>query len=640
MFLVLLLCLSAAAARSQDRASIPADYKWKPEHIYANVEAWQKDLAAISAEVDQLAAFRGHFAGPEAKNPAKDLVAYNKLSEEMGAKLERAYNYVQYHFDVDMGNAEWIGRDQEVERLMIDLGQKLSWFEPELLQVPYETLMQWVDQNAELKSYRKNYEDMHALKAHTLSASEEEILALSGNITGAPADIYGKFTDVDMDFGTIKDEKGETIPASYEAWVSYNTSKDRRVREDMFKAVWGQFKKYENTLATIMSANIKKDIYLTKARKYPTTIDRALNPNFVPVEVYDNLVKSARANTAPLHKYEQIRKRMLGLDTYRHWDYYVGLTKEEEKRYTWEQGVAMVQDALKPLGKQYITDITTALNAKNGWVDVYANKGKRGGAYSSSTYGIHPYMLYNFDRAKGLTLEDVSTVAHEVGHTMHTWYSEKGQPYPTKDYVIFNAEVASTTNETLMAMKLLDEARRDYKKATGKAKEAAKDHLVNLLVQNVDAGRGTFYRQTMFAAWEWEAHKMAEEGKPMTAESFDKLYGDLIREFHGPALEYTDLSDVSWSTIPHFYRGYYVYTYATSYAAAVALAQDIRAEAMGDASKKGATARYLNYLKAGSSKHPVELLKDAGVDMTTPAPIQSFITYYGKLVDELDELTK
>ena len=500
--------------------------------------------------------------------------------------------------------------------------------------------MKWIAEHKELEPYRKTYEDMYLEAKHTLSQPEEEIMALAGNITGTPAEVYGKFTDVDMNFGTIKDDEGDTVRVSYEGWVSYRTSKDRALREKYFTAVWDQFKAYETTLAALMTGTIKKDIFVTKARHYSNTMERALAPTFVPTDVYSNLVKTTRENTAPLHKYDALRKRILGVDHYRPWDYYVSFSEGEETRYNWDQSLKMVQDALKPLGAQYISDITTALTPKNGWVDAYASKGKRGGAYSSSTYGIHPYMLYNFDYKKGLTLDDVSTIAHEVGHSMHTMYSEKNQPFPNKDYVIFNAEVASTTNETLLAMKLLDEARKAYKSAKGPAKEAARKHLVFLLEQNVNSGRDTFYRQVMFATWEWEAHQMAEKGEPLTAESFDKLYSDLLKEWHGPAAEYGELSGVSWATIPHFYRGYYVYTYATSYAAAVALAQNIRAEYMGDSKMNGATAKYLAYLKSGSSKHPVELLKDAGVDMTTPAPILAFIKYWSGLVDELDALTK
>ncbi|MBU0509146.1 oligoendopeptidase F [bacterium] len=637
--LMLLLAVPATRTLGVERSQIDDGYKWKPEHIYENVAAWEADMKVIREGLDELAAFKGKFAGENAKTPAEDLIAFNKLSEAITTKFEQTYTYVMYNYHVNMGNTEWMGRMQELSNLGVDFGQKLAWATPELLLIPEATLLGWCGKYPKLADYRKSYQDMYALQEHVLSEKEEEILALSGNITGTASDVYGKFTNVDMTFGTILDENGDTVKVTDEGWVGWRTNQNRRVREEYFKAVWNEYEKYGTTLAALMAGNLKKNLYLSKARKFDNTLQAALSSTFVPEAVYVNLVSATRANTAPLHKYEALRKRVLKLDHYRHWDYYVSLIDADETRYTWEEAVAMISDALKPLGEEYLTDITHGLSPASGWVDVYASDGKRGGAYSSSCYGVHPYMLFNFDHQKGLTMDDASTVAHEVGHSMHTYYSEKNQPYPNKDYVIFNAEVASTTNESLFNMKMLDEARAAYKKAKGAEKDAAKKRLIYLLDQNLASARGTFFRQTQFAAWELEANKMAEAGKPLTRDSFNQLYGDLLKEFYGPAAEYEDLSAVSWSRIPHFYRGYYVYTYATSYAAAIALAKDIRAEQMGDAKKKGATQRYLNYLKSGSAKHPVELLKDAGVDMTTPAPIQSFIQYFTEMVNELDKLT-
>ncbi len=637
--MLLLMAVPATRSLGTTRADIEDRYKWKPEHIYQDLTAWEADMTAIREGIDQLAAYKGKFAGENVKNPAADLIAYNKLSEEINAKFERTYTYAMFNYHVDMGNSEWMGRMQQLSNMGIEMGQKLAWVTPELLLIPREMLMKWVNENPDLEAYRKSYEDMYALQAHVLSEKEEEIMALAGNVTGTAGDIYGKFTNVDMEYGTIVDENGDTVKVTDEGWVSWRSNKDRRVREEYFKAVWNQYQHYGTTLAAMMAGNLKKNLFIAKARKFDNTLQAALNSTFVPEAVYTNLVNTTRANTAPLHKYEAIRKRLLGVDHYRHWDYYVAPIEADEARYTWEQGVTMIADALTPLGDKYVKDITTGLDPASGWVDVYSSDGKRGGAYSSSAYGVHPYMLFNFDHDKGLTLDDISTVAHEVGHSMHTYYSETNQPFPNKDYAIFNAEVASTTNETLFAMKALDEARAEYKQAKGAAKEKAKQHLIYLLDQNLASARGTFFRQTQFAAWELAANQMAEAGKPLTKESFNQLYGELLHDYYGPAAEYEELSNVSWSRIPHFYRGYYVYTYATSYAAAVAIAQDIRAEQRGDAKKKGITQRYLQYLQSGSAKHPVELLKDAGVDMTTEAPIKSLIKYFSDMVDELDKLT-
>lgn len=632
------VCLCSTFA--VERSAIDDRYKWKPEHIFPTVKEWETAAEHVRLGLDSLAAFKGSFAGEKATDPAQSLIAFNLLKDRTKILLEQVEAYCSYNFHVNMGDPVWAGRDQQVQDLFVLSDQKLAWRDPELLRIPRDRLMAWVDQNSALQPYRKSYEDMYALQAHTLSEPEEKILADAGNVTTSAAEVFGKMTNVDMRWDSIADENGQRMPVTDEGWTSWRVHSNRRVRQAYFESLFSGYKGFENTMAALTAANFKKDVFLARSRKYDNTLQSALNSVFVPEAVYITLVNTARTHAAPFHKYEEVRKRVLKLADYSHWDYYVSLSTEDEARYTWEKSVAMVTEALRPLGKTYVEDITHGLDTRSGWVDVYANDNKRGGAYSSSTYGIHPYMLYNFDSEKGMTLEDVSTVAHEVGHAMHTYYSEKAQPFVNRDYAYFNAEVASTTNETIFSMKLLDDARAAYRKAKGKEKEAAKRHLIYLLDQNIAAARGSFVRQTLFADWEWQAHKMAEDGQPITAESLSKLYGDLLSEYYGQAINYGELSCREWARIPHFYRGYYVYTYATSYAAAVALAKDIRAEAAGDGKKKGATARYLNYLKSGSSKHPVELLKDAGVDMTTPAPIESCIGYIAGLVDELDQLTR
>lgn len=639
---MLAISLTLAAATplfAIERAKIDDKYKWKPEHIFATLKDWEAAANDVRAALDSLALFKGTIAGDQAAEPAQSLLRYHLLYDRASIQLEQVEAYCSYHFHVNMSDADWVGRNQMVEDLYVQREQQTSWFKPEVLKISKAALMEWIAANAALAPYRKTYEDMFLQQEHVLSDAEETILANAGNITGSAADVYGQMTNVDLSFGWITDENGDSVEVTDEGWTSWRVHPDRATRERYFNALFGGYKAYENTLTALQAANVKKNVFLATARKYDNTLQAALNGVFIPEAVYVNLVTTLKNHPAPFHKYEAVRKRILGFDHYHHWDYYVSLSAENEDRYTWEQGVALVTDALKPLGAPYVADITKALDANNGWVDVYANDDKRGGAYSSSTYGVHPYMLYNFDYEKGLTLEDVSTVAHEVGHSMHTWYSEKNQPYATRDYAYFNAEVASTTNETIMNMKMLDDARAAYKKAKGKAKDAAKAKLIYLLDQNISSARGSFVRQTIFADFEWQANRLAEEGKPITAESLNQLYGDLLAAYYGPAMEYGELSHGEWSRIPHFYRGYYVYTYATSYAAAVALAKDIRAEAAGDRSKKGTTARYLNFLKSGSAKHPVDLLKDAGVDMTTPAPIESCTAYIGELVDELDALT-
>ncbi|TKJ40129.1 oligoendopeptidase F [candidate division LCP-89 bacterium B3_LCP] len=617
-----------------ERSEIPDKYKWHPDHIYPSLEEWEKDFEYLGEQIDVLAAFKGRFAGENATDPAGALIEFQEIGEILEQKLERLWVYVMFNYHVDMGNSDWAGMQQRIQMLAIGFSQKLAWAEPELLEIPQETMNRYVAENPELVDYQKSFDDMYLQQEHVLSEAEESVIAASYNITGTSRDVFGKLTDVDMSFGEIKDEDSETIEVTDSGWNSWRVDKNRRIREDYFKKLWNGYEGFGNTLAALMNGNIKKNVYFSTVRKYDNTLQAALDGSFIPEDVYVNLIETTRANLAPLHKYNEIRKRLLGVDHYRHWDYYVSLVEADETRYTWEEGVDMIVNALKPLGKQYRKDIKMALNPENGWCDAFANENKRGGAYSSSCYGVHPYMLYNFDYTKGLTLEDVSTIAHEVGHAMHTYYSENTQPFPNKSYATFNAEVASTVNEAIMATKLLADARKAYKKAKKANKEAAKQRLIYLLETNINAVRTTFYRQTMFATWEWEANKMGEAGQPLTKDSMSKLYYDTLTEFHGPAAEYEELSSISWARIPHFYRGYYVYTYATSYAAAVALATDINGK------KKGAVKKYIAYLQSGSSKHPVELLQDAGVDMATPAPVEALVAYFSNMVEELDELTR
>jgi|GEM_PF-611128 len=644
--LTVFMTVNSFAGAAKTRSDIPDKYKWRTADIYPNVDAWQKDYDFIQQNLDALASYKGKFAGPEAKDPAKALIEFNKLSETINAKFEKVWIYTARNYHVDMANSQWKGMLQKCQILGIDYGDKLAWVNPELLTIPQAAMHKYIEANPELEAYRKSYDDLYLQQEHVLSEPEEKILALSGNITGTASDVFGTFTDTDMRFGYIVDENGDSVEVTDSGWVTWRTNKDRRVREDYFKAIWNTYNQYGNTFAALMNGNIMKDVYLTKARGYENTLDRALSGDFIPTYVYENLVNTTRANEKPLHKYNELRKKGLGLDHYRHWDYYVSMINyEDDKRYSWEDGVKMVVQYLAPMGEKYVADITWALDPKNGCVDPFTHKAKCGGAYSGGCYSVHGYMLFNFDYEKGLDLNDISTVAHEVGHSMHSTYSEKKQPMVNKDYAIFNAEVASTVNEAIMSLQQIDEARKEYDKvkknksskdAVKKTEyEKARTKLMFLLESQVDAVRQTYYRQTKFAAWEWEAHKKGENGEPLTKESLDKLYYDLVSEFHGPALEYEELSGSSWSHIPHFYRGYYVFSYATSYAASFALAQDIIGEWKGDKTKAGARERFLNFLASGSSQHPVELLKDAGVDLSTPAPFLSLINACDKWVDEL-----
>lgn len=634
------LLINAALAAAVERSDIPAEFKWKTEHIFTSVTEWQAVLDEVAAALPILTAYQGRFAGTNAINPAISLIEYNRLYEHTNEILQRAYVYADLNYNVAMSSEEWFGRYQQCGDLETEIAEQLAWFETELLRIDVDTLLAWTDHYPELQAYRKRYQDMFALSDHTLSPEAERVLALSAGLTEHISDVFDQLTVVDIAFPTIQ-LLGDSVEVSLAGWQTWRTAPDREARKLYFKALSGTMLDYNNTLAALLALNIRKDIFLTKARNYESTLERALAPTFVPEEIYLNVVNTTRSNTAPLQKFVAIRKRALGLDPYHAWDNSIPLSGASLKRYSWDEASALILNAMEPLGPEYHTILQTALEPVNGWLDPYAAPGKSTVPYSAACYGVHPFMLFNFDYEAGLSLDDVLTVAHESGHSLHSILSERYQPIATWEYTTFNAEVAAMTPEWLLMMSLLDEARADYKNAVSSDKKHARLQLLALLELSINKARFLFYHQALLAAWELEAHRMGEAGAPLTPEALNELYGKLLREWYGSALEVDEFSTNSWSITPHFFWSYLEYTayaYPTSYAAAVKLALDIRAEAAGSASCHGAASRFLEYLKSGGSKQPVELLTLAGVDMTTAAPIEAFIAYFADLVDELDVL--
>ena len=638
----LLTCVLSRSAYALDRSAIPDKYKWKTEHIFPSVEAWQNAMQSVRADIDSQASYQGTLTARRGVEGAQNLIAYNRLSEKNTVALSRISSYAVLNYMVSIEDPVWSSRFQQASDLSVYASEKLAWQDPELLKIPKDTLLKWTNEYPELKAYRQRYENLFALQAHTLSEPEEHILALAGNITGSTEDIFTKLVNVDMDFPTIVDDKGDSISTNYAGWrESWRAHPNRRVREDYSHAVFRKYDRYGNSFAAMIAAQYKKDVFLAKARKYDNTLQAALMPSFIPEEVYLNLIQTIHAHLEPLHKYEAIRKRVLGVEHYTLWDDFVGLAPVgENKCRTWEDGVAIVTDALKPLGEKYDSDLVRVLDPAEGWVDPFTNPGKLAGAWSHAVPDASSYMLFNFDYEKDLSSEQVSTIAHEAGHTLNANYVQQNQPIPLRDGNTLTGEIPSTINEVFLSMKLLDDARSAYQRATGKEKERERQKLISLLDSELNSGREGIFREVMFAEWELKAHKLAEEGKPITQENLCELWADLAAQFYGPVVEHDKLSNMFWAAYPHFYMGYYVYSYAVGGIASYALAHNIRAEFSGDRAKRGSTERYLNFLKAGSTKHPVELLQDAGVDMTTPAPIEEYIKYFSSLVDELDQLTQ
>jgi oligoendopeptidase F len=631
----LLIVVCAISAFALDRAAIPEKYKWRSDYYYPTVDAWQSAMDSVRADLTQMEAYNGKLSSPQA------LMAFNLLNEQSSIILSRVIYYAYNNYEADMSDPVWTGWRDQAFGLGSEYGQRMTWVESEMLSIPRDTLLSWTERYPALKPYQKSYADMFTLKAHALSEPEERIIALAGDLAGGPNEIFTQMTSVDMDYPVIRTAKGDSVQTRSSGWrETCRSNPDRQYREDYYKAVFGRFHTFANTFAASIAQQYKTDVFFARAKKYDNTLQANLAPTFVPEEVYTNLIASTRANLAPLHKYEAIRKRVLGVDHYRMWDDFVSLAPAEDKRCSWEGAAEIVVKAVQPLGKDYVARAKVMLDPANRMVDPYTSPNKIGGGWSHNSLAEPARMIFNFDYEKGLSAEAVTTVAHETGHSVCADLTLANQPVIYREDPSLTSEIPSTTNETLLSHSLINEARADYQKATGAKKEAARQRLVYRLDQALIKGRDAFFREVMFAAWELEAHKLAEKGEPINRENLSGLYGDLLKEFYGPALEADDLATIYWAAYPHFYLGYYVYAYAVGEASAVALGTAIRAEYDGDKSFKGATERYLNYLKAGTSKHPIELLRDAGVDMATSAPIEAYIKHFSRLVDELDALTK
>ncbi len=639
-FLTLLFILFSAATWciAVERTEIPLQYTWKTDDLYPTLQAWEAAFDTVRSKVSRLETYQGALG----KSGGINVVEFTQLNEQVDAEVSRIVWYAYYNYQVDMRDPVWTERRDRAFALWSEAYQPLTWVEPELLTIPEDTLMAWTVVHAPLKPYRQKYANMFALKAHSLSEPEERILALASDAVGGSYDTYTNLMTVDMDFPAIVDNNGDSITVSAAGWREvYRTHPNRQLREAYFQALYGRYRDFSNTCATTLANKFRGDVFYAKARSFNDCLEANLSPSYIPTEIYYNLIQSARANTAPLQKYMTIRKRVLGGEHYCMWDEYVPLgNANNDARLTWDQAAQAVVEAVKPLGNEYVQEGRFVLDPANRLVDPFTSTGKIGGAWSHNSLCEPARMLFNFDYAGGLTAENIITIAHETGHTLHANYTMRNQPVPLREDISLVAEVPSTANEALFQISLLDAARNDFREATGAKKEAARQQLIYLIDRILSKGASGFYRQIMFAEWELEAHRLAERGEPMTNESLTQLFSQLLQDYYGSALEADELTEHMWASVPHFYLGFYTYSYAVGEVAANALASDITAEFHGDRSKRGTTERYLQFLKSGSSKHPAELLKEAGVDLTTASPIETYTRNYSKLVDELDALVK
>jgi len=591
------------------RKDIPIELTWNIADIYKSVEDWETDFKWAEEAIKKYDSFKGKL-----NSSANELLNCLKFDDEVGIKLSQLYLYASLSKDLDLGNPKNQGRYERISSLASKLSAASAYIRPELLNIPEDQLWEFVKTVEELKVYKHQIEDLLRTKKHTLSPNEEEIMALASPVQEVASSVFGMFNNADIQFPTVKDENGEGIKISHGRYGAAMYSTDREYRERVYKGLYKPFKEYKNTLVALFNGNIKSSIFNAKARNYNSTREASLNPNNIPLEVYDNLVNTVNQNLEPLHRWAKLKKQILKIDDLHAYDTYVTLFPSVKKEYDYETSKKILLDALKPLGEDYLTSLKLAF--ENRWIDVHETKGKRSGAYSSGvSYGVHPYVLLNWSDQ----LNDVFTFAHEMGHNMHSYYTEKKQPYPYANYSIFVAEVASTANEALLLDYLIENAE-------------SKDEKLALIEKQLNNITTTFYRQTRFAEYEQLVHEKTENGEALTPDILSKLYGDMYQKYWGTEMVVDEEESYTWARIPHFYYNFYVYQYATSYAASQELVSQINDEG------QVAIDRFLAFLKAGSSQYPIDVLKTAGVDMTSPKPILAVVNKMNELLDQMEEL--
>ena len=591
------------------RDQIDSKYKW-------NIEAMIPDESVISGELETIKkeaeAYGEDFAGRLTESADTLLAAFQKR-DDIWRRLEKIYVYARMRRDENNAETKYQAMADQCNSVIAAVSASMAFFTPELLSASEETILAYIDAAPGLEIYRFAICDTMRQKAHILTQAEENILAQMSEITGATNDIFTMLNNADIKFGTIIDEDGDETEVTHGNFIKFMESHDRDVRENAYNAVYDAYKELINTIASAYNYNTKTDVVSARIRKYESARAAALSGDNIPAEVYDNLVAEVHKNLPAMHRYVELRKKLLGVDKLYMYDMYVPLIKLPETSVSFEEGLDIMRDALQPLGEEYLTKMNKGI--EEGWIDVYENKGKTSGAYSFGCYDSYPYILLNYTD----TLKDVFTIIHEMGHSMHSRYTRDEQPYIYGSHSIFTAEVASTVNESLLMQHLL---------RTEDEKEMRK-YLLNM---HLEEFRTTLFRQTMFAEFEDITHKAIESGETLTAEWMCQQYEDLNAQYYGSAVEKDDVIRYEWARIPHFYNAFYVYKYATGYSAATAISKKILTEG------KPAAQDYIHFLKTGESDHPIELLKIAGVDMSSPLPVQQAMETFNQLLDEFESL--
>ena len=590
------------------REEIPAEVKWAIEDLYKNDDEWEADFTRLKEHLPELSAYEGRLG-----ESAQTLLSMQRLCDKMNMLAEKVYVYANQRLHENTDNAVYQNLASRAQSLLVEMSERTSYIEPEIMGLPEGTIEKYLQENGELRVYGQYFENMIRQKAHVLPGEMEKLLASAGELAESPKDIFSMFNNADIRFPKITGEDDTDVEVTHGRFISLLQSKDQRVRKDAFEALYGVYEKFRNTLAATYRANVKQEVFFARARRYGSDLEAALDGSHIPVSVYDNLIHVVHEHLPLMHRYVKIRKKLLGLDELHMYDLYTPMTENSGEHFSFEDAKKTVLEGLAPMGEEYLSHLKDGF--EHGWIDVYENQGKRSGAYSWGAYGTHPYVLLNYQG----TLNDVFTLAHEMGHALHSWYSDETQPYIYAGYRIFVAEVASTCNEALLIHHLLKKAKDPKTKA----------YLINYFLEQF---RTTLYRQTMFAEFEKITHGLQEAGEALTAERLCSIYYDLNKAYFGEDICIDRQIEMEWARIPHFYTPFYVYQYATGFSAAIALSGKILRE--GEA----AVEQYKKFLKGGSSMYPLELLRLAGVDMEQKKPVEDALLVFSEYLDEMERL--
>ncbi|OSX53282.1 oligoendopeptidase F [Anoxybacillus ayderensis] len=590
------------------RKDVPTEYTWRLEDIFATDEQWEEEFQAIAALLPKFSEYKGKLG-----ESAETLYEALQYRDHVLLRLGKLYAYAHMRHDEDTTNSLYQGFESRAEGLYAEAGNAMAFIVPEILALDESVVRTFLQQYEPLRLYEHELDEMNRQRPHVLSEKEEAILAQAADVMNASSNTFGALNNADLRFPTIQDENGEEVEVTHGRYIRFLESEDRRVRHDAFKAVYDTYRKYENTFASTLNGAVKRNNFFARVRNYRSAREAALSKNQIPETVYDNLIETIHRYLPLLHRYVQLRKRVLGLDELHMYDLYTPLVKQVDMKVTYEEAKELLLKGLAPLGEQYIAIVKEGFD--NRWVDVHETRGKRSGAYSSGSYGTNPYILMNWQD----NVNNLFTLAHEFGHSVHSYYTRKYQPYPYGNYSIFVAEVASTCNEAILNDYLLQTIDDEKKK-------------LYLLNHYLETFRGTVFRQTMFAEFEHMIHQMAQNGEALTAQTLTEKYYELNKTYFGDGIVIDEEIGLEWARIPHFYYNYYVYQYATGFSAATALSKQILEEGTP------AVERYIAFLKAGSSDYPIEVLKKAGVDMTSPEPIEQACQVFEQKLQQLEQL--